>query len=508
MVDTQIGGNEMKQYRVLLAISIFLVIVMAILLYYSERKLILKNAIMEEQNITEISKEVIKSDVEDAIRDLRFFTRVYESHLDETDDSAFFRNTSYNFFMFVKEEMRYDQMRFIQKDGKEVISINYNNGTPEFVQESALQNRSEATYFQKAISLDYGEVHICPLQLKKNGLMVASPVQPMNYIASPVFNRDGEVEGIIVLNYMADQLIRHFEFSVARGQREYYLLNEKGYYLSSPTAEKNWGFMYPNRSRDSLMYDNPKVFRKIQQDTKGYFFEDGNLYVYQQITYPAQWHVKTDEKLYVLTKLTHKQLHQLLLPLKLRTIVGTIIIIIGVIIIYAISEKSVRQERSYQQSLEKLVTEDSLTKVGNRFRCHKMLEEKMKRRRPFIFCYLDMDRFKAVNDTFGHAVGDELLIYLANQMKKAVKDQGEVFRLGGDEFSIVLHQADEKTKQDVTKAVEAIFAKPIYIDGNHCDVGISIGCSYYPEDGNTIDKIMTKADESMYEEKSKHRRYR
>lgn len=330
----------------------------------------------------------------------------------------------------------------------------------------------------------------------------------MVHFAAPVFNKDGERQGMIVLDYLASSIMDHFEASVSGSSREWYLLNHEGYYLVSPNERETWGFMYPNRENQSFKHQNPSVFHKMIKEPKGDLFDKGDLIIYKEVNFPASWNTKTDEHLIIMTKYPKEKIHVLLLPLKLRTFLGTIVIIFGIFIIYQVLMKMTKQSIEYQKTLEKLVSEDSLTKVGNRFKCHQVMEEKIVKKKPFTLCYIDMDRFKQVNDTYGHAVGDELLIYLAEQFQKVVIGKGEVFRLGGDEFAILLNRTDEGIKQEIAKALTGIFQEPIYIEGNHCDVFISVGYSEYPKDGDTIDTLMTRADKQMYEVKSTHRRSR
>lgn len=503
-----IGGNEMKQYRCILAGSIVFVIMLAVFLYFSERSLIIENLVTEERNIVDTSDGMIKKEIENNLRDLRFFAELYESHLDEEDESMFFKNTSYNFFMFIKEERKYDKIRFINNDGEEKMRINYNDGEPTIAMDHQLENQHNEMYVKETKLYNRGDIYLSPFELKKTYGIVEQPIKPMVHFATPVFNKDGERQGMIVLDYLANSMIEHFEASVSSSSREWYLLNHEGYYLVSPNERETWGFMYPNREKQSFTYHNPTVFNKMEEQPKGDLFDQGDLIVYKEVNLPASWNTKTDERLIIMTKYPKEKIHGLLLPLKLRTLFGTIIIIIGMFVIYKVLMKMTKQSIEYQKTLEKLVSEDSLTKVGNRFKCHQMMEEKIAKKKPFTLCYIDMDRFKQVNDTYGHAVGDELLIYLAQQFQKAVKGKGEVFRLGGDEFAIILNKTDEKMKQEVAEELTDIFQEPIYIEGNHCDVFISVGYSEYPKDGETIDTLITKADKHMYEVKSTHRRSR
>lgn len=157
----------MKKYRFLLAGSIVFVIMLAVLLYFSERSLIIKNLVTEERNIVNTSDEMIKKEIENNLRDLRFFVELYESHLDEEDESMFFKNTSYNFFMFIKEERKYDKIRFINNDGEEKLRINYNDGEPTIAMDHQLENQNNEVYVKETKLYNRGDIYLSPFELKK-----------------------------------------------------------------------------------------------------------------------------------------------------------------------------------------------------------------------------------------------------------------------------------------------------------------------------------------------------
>ena len=117
----------------------------------------------------------------------------------------------------------------------------------------------------------------------------------------------------------------------------------------------------------------------------------------------------------------------------------------------------------------------------------------------FALLYIDLDGFKSANDTYGHGVGDLILIETGEILKNNVRRSDFVCRLGGDEFACIL--SDIKLKSDACDISDKII-KSLHmmkdIDGNKVKIGASIGISFYPDNGTTQDDLINKADAAMY----------
>jgi diguanylate cyclase (GGDEF)-like protein len=117
--------------------------------------------------------------------------------------------------------------------------------------------------------------------------------------------------------------------------------------------------------------------------------------------------------------------------------------------------------------------------------------------------FVDLDGFKTVNDTWGHDNGDQVLKTTAKRIANVIRDKDFCFRLGGDEFLIILNEIKERMHSClVARRLISSISEPIPIAGaNHVQVGSSIGISSYPHDGATIEVLVSKADEAMYRAK-------
>ena len=121
----------------------------------------------------------------------------------------------------------------------------------------------------------------------------------------------------------------------------------------------------------------------------------------------------------------------------------------------------------------------------------------------FAVMYIDLDRFKPVNDKLGHQIGDQLLVAVAARLKLQVREVDTVSRFGGDEFAILL--SDISARNDVTNLADKILvalALPFILDGHTVKISGSLGIAMYPDDGNDMETIMGKADAALY--KAKH----
>jgi len=149
---------------------------------------------------------------------------------------------------------------------------------------------------------------------------------------------------------------------------------------------------------------------------------------------------------------------------------------------------------------------DSLTQLPNRrgFESHlsSLLEENADGERRSAVMFFDLDGFKDVNDTFGHAVGDSVLRLVANRLDKCLGESGFLARLGGDEFAVALTQLDNDAEAfSIAEAMSEQFDDPFEVQGSALNLGTSVGISYYPDDGETLDDLVKHADMAMYQAK-------
>jgi diguanylate cyclase (GGDEF)-like protein/PAS domain S-box-containing protein len=158
------------------------------------------------------------------------------------------------------------------------------------------------------------------------------------------------------------------------------------------------------------------------------------------------------------------------------------------------------------EKLAYAATHDSLTGLPNRQvffdRLGQAMRHSARSGKPFAVAIVDVDRFKAVNDTFGHAIGDAVLCAVASRLVRCVRDADTVARLGGDEFAVLLlDTADGPRMASVLQHVVDAFVTPIPVALASVPVTISLGASLFPADADRADALMKCADEEMYRAK-------
>ncbi len=169
-----------------------------------------------------------------------------------------------------------------------------------------------------------------------------------------------------------------------------------------------------------------------------------------------------------------------------------------------------RQSLAVMKKMSHLAQHDSLTCLPNRVLLMERLTQAIgmanRHGKQLALLFLDLDYFKQINDAYGHAIGDQLLREVAEDILSCVRTTDTVSRHGGDEFVILLTEIEEKLDSaHVAEKLLAKFAEPRYINGHELEVTLSIGIGVYPENGLDADTLMQSADAAMYSAKDQGR---
>ena len=163
----------------------------------------------------------------------------------------------------------------------------------------------------------------------------------------------------------------------------------------------------------------------------------------------------------------------------------------------------VTTDRENAEQASQAATTDALTGLLNRRRMTEVLERTVAaftpQRRPCAVLLIDLDRFKQVNDTLGHAAGDALLKQVAQRLVKVVGDKDRICRLGGDEFEVILPDVDDRGRLGgLAGQIITTLSEPYSIDGDRCTIGASVGIAVFPFDGESVDDLVRNADLALY----------
>jgi diguanylate cyclase (GGDEF)-like protein/PAS domain S-box-containing protein len=172
--------------------------------------------------------------------------------------------------------------------------------------------------------------------------------------------------------------------------------------------------------------------------------------------------------------------------------------------------RNIEPRKQAERDLRRRASTDPLTGLLNRASLHRALARAMVRvdaGQALALVFLDLDDFKAVNDTYGHQVGDRVLHIAGERLQTAVRRNDVVSRYGGDEFVIVV-ESNRDIHVDVAAVAARVrhaFETPFSVDGRRHDVGVSLGIAIHPDDGASISQLVDHADRAMYREKA-HKR--
>ncbi|WP_227937274.1 EAL domain-containing protein [Alkalihalobacillus deserti] len=170
----------------------------------------------------------------------------------------------------------------------------------------------------------------------------------------------------------------------------------------------------------------------------------------------------------------------------------------GIIVNY----RDISSRKKSEEEMKQLAYYDYLTGLPNRFLLEKCLLEELEKGQPSAILFIDLDRFKVINDSMSHHVGDLLLIEVTKRLKSCLAESDYLFRQGGDEFVIVLTNVDRNLASNISDKIVQLFASPFFVNNFDVYTSPSIGISMLPEDGTSVEQLTKNADFAMYQAKN------
>jgi len=172
--------------------------------------------------------------------------------------------------------------------------------------------------------------------------------------------------------------------------------------------------------------------------------------------------------------------------------------------------KDVTERKQAEETVHYQAYHDLLTGLPNRalFRDHLglMLAQAKRNQKPLAVLSLDLDHFKVINDSLGHAIGDELLLAVGARLRQCLREGDTLARLGGDEFAVLLPTLVSRSDvEHIGRKIIQVLSKPVYVKSHEIYISVSIGACVAPEDGDLIDSLIRQAEIAMYQAKSQGR---
>jgi len=463
-----------------------------------------------EEHSVRIIAEMIDQTLAVVFSDLRYLAEQDDLGLWLANgDNAQLAALNREFQHFSNSRQIYDQIRFLDLKGQEVSRVNFNNGNSIIVEPEKLQNKIRRYYFQEAIILGKGETYASPFDLNVEQQQVEQPLKPMIRFAMVVFDQHGQKRGLILLNYLGQQLLDNIEKISALSPGEIQLLNPAGYRFCGGVIDQRWGFMFPSRSHYVFKADNPLIWQEMLASAD--FFQQrmaNGLYTGITIS-PLQMAnisnvlVGQGERWHLVSIFPAAQIAALGQSLRVKLFgLGALLFVLAALPAYFIAQYLLNR-KAHALEMEHLANFDRLTDLPNRTLFRDRLQQAIfrasRRQDSFVLLFMDLDGFKGVNDRFGHNSGDELLVTMGARLTNLIRQSDTVARLGGDEFTVLLGDiADESNGLQVAEKIITVVNQPFVFKGKSVQVGASIGMAVFPEHGSDGETLLNAADQAMY----------
>lgn len=234
----------------------------------------------EGSRIVDLQAEIISRELKSVQSDLLYLSQ-QAGLRDVLSGAANRERLEREYLSFCAHKGIYDQIRFLNESGREVVRINYNDGAPSVVPESELQAKATRYYFDKAMALDQGQIYISPFDLNVEHDRLEMPLKPVIRFAAPVDDDRGGRRGILVLNYLGAKLLGKLT-EVSEGfSGSVLLLNGEGFYLRGRAPEDEWGFALGNDRGFGRFH--PLAWRRITAEDRGQFIEAEGLFSFRTV---------------------------------------------------------------------------------------------------------------------------------------------------------------------------------------------------------------------------------
>jgi len=452
----------------------------------------------------------------------------------------------------------YFQIRLISADqnGIELVRLDRDRGKLARVTGMDLQDKGHYPYVFQSLRLAAGKIYLSEIAINHEQGAHSGLEKPTLRVATPVKSPTGGNSAVVVVNVDLNSL-----FSLLKADLPYdfrlFLSNEAGDFLIHPDASQTFGF---DRGRRILVQD---AFEGASSIVEGkaqsavmtvsaserqpdkvlaafiklpYGDTASNRFVILGLTQPLE-NVLRD------TRLLGLNIIQMVLLFSIPAIILAVIVsraMTGPLNMMVRAAKRFSEDHvtidlplerkdelgllarglremqtqiqahlselyESQRDIDHLAHHDALTGLANRLMFNARLEHAIansqRTDKNAALIFIDLDSFKEINDSHGHAVGDKVLKAVATRLKGMVREVDTVARMGGDELIVLIEAIDDPHVRFVAQKLIEGFRPPIHVDGKDLQIGISIGISIYPRDGNSPSELLNKADLAMYRSK-------
>ncbi|MEO6353063.1 MAG: diguanylate cyclase [Oxalobacteraceae bacterium] len=537
--------------------------------YAKSRDLLISAAEAKLLTATQVMAQRFTSSLDEIANDVRFVSALPQlqrlaNHRGGADaEAALRRELGAVFSALLAAHPEYFQLRLIGVShyGKELVRIDRDTGGLTVVAGRGLQEKAHFPYVFEAARLPAGELYLSEININQERGAHQGQGKPTLRIATPVMSDGGQVFGVLVINVDLNGLFKQIGKDIP-DDLAMLLTNHNGDYLLHPDASKVFGF---DRGRRILIQDDIQATAALLDGKDAQMVLTGALDAMSQDPFVSAFvkapYAGLSGRRFVLLGLSTPVANVLRESRALGMTILQIMVffsIASVIVAYLISRMLARplnqmasavcqfeagntiaelpierndeigylaksflsmttrlriqldQLQDRQLHLAYLAHHDTLTGLPNRLlfldRLMQATQQALRGKKQFSVMFIDLDKFKEVNDRLGHAIGDETLKLAAKRMQECLRQSDTLSRLGGDEFTILmenLHNATDAT--GIAQKIIHLFELPFVIDAHTFIMTCSIGISVYPQHGEQALQLLESADAAMYRAKKQGR---
>lgn len=621
-----------------------LVVLAAVLLGVTQQHLRTQIIMSQQVNVVRLEREVLETDLLAHVSDAVFLARLTSLTMNDPAGQVSLKRILQEAFLHFSQSQRvYDQVRFLDATGREVVRINLDQGKAWVVAQEKLQPKIERYYFSAGLAMEAGQVYVSPFDLNIEHGQVEMPFKPTLRFVSPVMSPGDGKAGVVVLNFLGDRLLDRLRRASTAGQNEMYLVNQKGWWLVGPAPEQEWGHVVSERTVFSMAATYQQAWRDIAPEDNGQVVTPHGLFTYQTVAILEKTKARgvsahpalIDDHWWIISRVSPEVLSLPWLAAMCWICAGVLALLAGVVWLWAAarvrralaeseslgsrrrlefitntaqdaitlvdsqdkvqfwnlaaerlfgyrqeeamgqdlhqllappeqhgaiarglevfghtgqgpifegrrevlaqrkdgshfpaevsasafsldgqwyaagSVRDITEHKQNEEALKRLANTDGLTGVLNRRRFMELARQEVARSQRYggalALIMLDVDHFKVVNDSFGHEVGDEVLVSLAQVCRKVLRQVDLFGRVGGEEFMALLPETDQEAAALVAERLrEALAGHQVSDSQPQVRVTISLGVARLSPEMRLND-LMKAADDAMYRAKQKGR---
>ncbi len=529
--------------------------------YRSSHELLVQSAKEELASTTNMLDRRLDLLFEDVMKDLNFLARHPASQKSlQTGKPDAENDMAKMFELLIANNPAYLQIRLISANeyGLEKVRVDRDKtGTVRVVGDD-LQEKGYLPFVSDTLTLPPGSTYLSPIAINHERGSHSGLNRPTATFASPVGDAAGHAMGVIAINLdlnnafasMAADLPKSFSL---------FLANQQGDFLIHPEMSQTFGF---DRGQSILLQNEfPAATALVEGKTSEAWIE-ARTGRYTLAPMVAVFHRDVDKDIYGTNRvfvgvgepLQHVLAKAEELGKKIIWIVGVVgmagialaVVLarfvtnpinklndtvanfsvthdLGALAVkrrdelgqlarnFLVMQQQIKQQfaelQKSHKEMEELARHDALTNLPNRrhfLECFQSaIARSLRTKQPLALLFIDLDKFKHINDHFGHEAGDEVLRTVAQRLSANVRGTDTVARLGGDEFVVLLENITNAFKVvEIATNLCTSMAEPLLYADQYLHIGMSVGVSLYPQDGTTLDELIKSADRAMYEAKA------